>query len=96
MQQAALFLIYWVACSRFHSKKLGMATITSLGAANGARTRDPQLGKLMLYQLSYWRVGFVDAKIQLFSLMANVVLTIFSNIIPVRDVPLLFQGPPLP
>ena len=25
-------------------------------AANGARTRDPQLGKLMLYQLSYCRV----------------------------------------
>ena len=26
------------------------------GAANGARTRDPQLGKLMLYQLSYCRI----------------------------------------
>ena len=26
------------------------------GAANGARTRDPQLGKLMLYHLSYCRV----------------------------------------
>ena len=25
------------------------------GAANGTRTRDPQLGKLMLYQLSYCR-----------------------------------------
>ena len=25
------------------------------GAVNGARTRDPQLGKLMLYQLSYYR-----------------------------------------
>ena len=25
------------------------------GAGNGARTRDPQLGKLMLYQLSYAR-----------------------------------------
>ncbi len=27
------------------------------GAGNGVRTRDPQLGKLMLYQLSYsrWR-----------------------------------------
>ena len=24
-------------------------------AANGVRTRDPQLGKLMLYQLSYCR-----------------------------------------
>ena len=27
-----------------------------LRAANGARTRDPQLGKLMLYQLSYCRI----------------------------------------
>ena len=26
-------------------------------AANGARTRDPQLGKLMLYQLSYIRIS---------------------------------------
>jgi hypothetical protein len=26
-----------------------------LGADDGARTRDPQLGKLMLYQLSYVR-----------------------------------------
>ena len=27
-----------------------------IGAKNGTRTRDPQLGKLMLYQLSYFRV----------------------------------------
>ena len=27
------------------------------GAGNGSRTRDPQLGKLMLYQLSYSRAG---------------------------------------
>ena len=32
-----------------------MVTITYLRAVNGARTRDPQLGKLMLYQLSYYR-----------------------------------------
>ena len=31
----------------------GMIDIT--GADNGVRTRDPQLGKLMLYQLSYVR-----------------------------------------
>ena len=30
-----------------------------IGAVNGARTRDPQLGKLMLYQLSYYRVMLV-------------------------------------
>ena len=28
---------------------------TASGAGNGIRTRDPQLGKLMLYQLSYSR-----------------------------------------
>ncbi len=33
----------------------------NLGAVNEARTRDPQLGKLMLYQLSYYRV--LDAKV---------------------------------
>ena len=27
-----------------------------IGAEDGIRTRDPQLGKLMLYQLSYFRV----------------------------------------
>ena len=26
------------------------------GAENGIRTRDPQLGKLLLYQLSYFRL----------------------------------------
>ena len=30
------------------------------GAINGARTRDPQLGKLMLYQLSYYRISPAD------------------------------------
>ena len=29
--------------------------VLRLGAENGIRTRDPQLGKLMLYQLSYFR-----------------------------------------
>ena len=32
------------------------------GAVNEARTRDPQLGKLMLYQLSYYR-GFMSLQI---------------------------------
>ena len=30
--------------------------MASLRAENGIRTRDPQLGKLMLYRLSYFRV----------------------------------------
>ena len=30
------------------------------GAGNGVRTRDPQLGRLMLYQLSYSRTMMVE------------------------------------
>ena len=33
------------------------------GAANGIRTRDPQLGKLMLYQLSYCRISKTETKV---------------------------------
>lgn len=29
---------------------------SKIGAENGVRTRDPQLGRLMLYQLSYFRM----------------------------------------
>ena len=38
-----------------------------IGAKNGTRTRDPNLGKVVLYQLSYFRIyalqhrGAVDA-----------------------------------
>ncbi len=34
----------------------------NLGARDGVRTRDPQLGKLMLYQLSYSRVRVMLAE----------------------------------
>ncbi len=36
-----------------------------VGAENGTRTRDPDLGKVVLYQLSYFRRN-ADAKIVLF------------------------------
>ena len=32
-------------------------TTVSLRAENGTRTRDPDLGKVVLYQLSYFRVS---------------------------------------
>ena len=32
------------------------STIAAPGAENGTRTRDPNLGKVVLYQLSYFRV----------------------------------------
>ena len=28
-------------------------------AEDGTRTRDPNLGKVMLYQLSYFRIGYL-------------------------------------
>jgi hypothetical protein len=38
-----------------HPKDYSLGMIDLTGADNGVRTRDPQLGKLMLYQLSYVR-----------------------------------------
>ena len=44
----------------------------SIGAVNGIRTRDPQLGKLMLYQLSYYRLSSMfRAKLMLFFYSGN-------------------------
>ena len=40
------------------------------GAENETRTRDPDLGKVVLYQLSYFRVG--NAKVQSFFEPANI------------------------
>ena len=37
-----------------------LATKDLLRAVSGTRTRDPQLGKLMLYQLSYYRITFIS------------------------------------
>ena len=36
-------------------KVIRRSLTSNVGAGNGVRTRDPQLGKLMLYQLSYAR-----------------------------------------
>ena len=38
------------------------------GAENETRTRDPDLGKVVLYQLSYFRFANCAAKVQLFSI----------------------------
>ena len=53
---------------------INLATITLLGAVNGARTRDPRLGKPMLYQLSYYRVVVSACEDTTFILMWVVVL----------------------
>ena len=67
-----------------HSKKLiatiDMATIISLGAVNGTRTRDPRLGKPMLYQLSYYRGVVSVCEDTTFILMWVVVLLFLARL----------------
>ena len=43
-------------------------------AENETRTRDPNLGKVVLYQLSYFRIGRTDAKISSFPVPAKYIL----------------------
>ena len=38
-----------------------LAGFQRIGAKNGTRTRDPDLGKVVLYQLSYFRICFIGA-----------------------------------
>ena len=45
-------------CLRTRARgRLGPSSALSLGADDGTRTRDPNLGKVVLYQLSHVRVG---------------------------------------
>ena len=46
-----------------------IATLFVFGAENETRTRDPDLGKVVLYQLSYFRIRFGTANIH-FSLVS--------------------------
>ena len=63
--------------------------ILTYGAENGTRTRDPNLGKVVLYQLSYFRrrsVTFIaealslkrSAKVRLFSKLTNFLPVFFT------------------
>ena len=36
--------------------------MTEIGAGNETRTRDPDLGKVVLYQLSYSRINFCPSE----------------------------------
>ena len=50
-------------------------------AENETRTRDPNLGKVMLYQLSYFRIfSFAVAKVGIFRKHANILPTFFTEI----------------
>ena len=55
--------------SRFTGKRKETPFLVSLGAENETRTRDPDLGKVVLYQLSYFRVG--TTKVRTFFMFAN-------------------------
>ena len=51
------------------------------GAENETRTRDPNLGKVMLYQLSYFRIfSFAVAKVGIFRNSANILHLFFTRI----------------
>ena len=52
-------------------------------AANGTRTRDPQLGKLMLYQLSYCRISKTGTKVIYIFQLTKYKQTIFTIIIKI-------------
>ena len=56
--------------------------MTCFGAEDEARTRDPNLGKVVLYQLSYFRIflffSFGIAKVGIFSLPPNFFATFFA------------------
>ena len=48
------------SCLPFHHQSAFSAGLTGdLGAENETRTRDPDLGKVVLYQLSYFRLSAV-------------------------------------
>ena len=74
---------------------IDMATITSLRAVNGTRTRDPRLGKPMLYQLSYYRVVVSLCEDTTFYLNVGCCFDIFTQTVFVGML-LPFQAPRQP
>ena len=76
--------------------------MTCFGAENETRTRDPNLGKVMLYQLSYFRI-FLQMGLQRYALFwkFQIFMQLFSKkSIVVRDSARFPNGPniiiPLP
>ena len=61
------------------AKKEGNFWSYPLRAENETRTRDPDLGKVVLYQLSYFRVG--NAKVMLFFERANFSSIFFQSLL---------------
>ena len=70
---------------QYYTKKrlpiLSTDNLILYGAENETRTRDPNLGKVMLYQLSYFRIfSFAVAKVGIFRKPANILPTFFTEI----------------
>ncbi len=69
--------IYRPSSGRIFSKKVSISADFCFGAENEARTRDPNLGKVVLYQLSYFRrflmnyFPFGIAKVDIFFILPN-------------------------
>ena len=69
------------------------------GAENGTRTRDPNLGKVVLYQLSYFRnknlnkgasLSIAGAKVMLFSKLTKLFAIFFQkNFLPIRFITII-------
>ena len=43
---------------RISERRASYSLLSQRRAEDGAQTRDPQLGRLMLYQLSYFRIPY--------------------------------------
>ena len=52
----------WRWAKIIDNKKADDCTSAFIGARNGTRTRDPNLGKVMLYQLSYSRIALAPSR----------------------------------
>ena len=63
--------------------KVSISADLFFGAEDEARTRDPNLGKVVLYQLSYFRIvplfSFGIAKVDIFLLPPNFFATFFKK-----------------
>ena len=55
-----LIYIYKITISNYYEKKNLKISFEVFGAKDEARTRDNQLGRLELYQLSYFRINEVQ------------------------------------
>ena len=70
---------------------MGLSATSQFRAKDEIRTRDPDLGRVVLYQLSYFRIGAIDevrthdlhlGKVALYQLSYYRIILIFLNHTP--------------